>query len=530
MTRAIDASTLREMLQSGEEIAVLDVREEGVFSQRHLLLARSLPLSRLELKVADLVPRRSTRVVLVDDADGLAERAAARLSGFGYTDVATLAGGMATWEAAGYVAFSGINVPSKAFGEFVEHHHDTPNITAQELKKLLDEGADLVVLDSRPMDEYRRMNIPSGIDCPGAELAYRVRDLAPSPDTLVVVNCAGRTRSIIGAQSLINAGVPNRVLALRNGTMGWTLAGYELEHGSERTASGVSPAGLAWSRAAVERVAERFGVRRIDRAEFARWHAEADRRTLYVCDVRHPLEYEAGHLPGSISAPGGQLVQATDHYIGTLNSRIVLVDDTGVRATMTAHWLVQMGWSDVAVLVDGLAGGALQKGPRKPTVLGLDNAAQPVAVSDLRQGLATGETVLVDVEGSRAYRAGHIPGAWFAIRARLDKALAKLPAAGTFVFTSEDGVLARLAAGDAQALSRTPARYLDGGTAAWRAAGLALESGETRMSDDPIDAWLRPYDRAKSQTEAMNAYIDWELGLVAQVERDATVHFRLFPD
>jgi rhodanese-related sulfurtransferase len=529
MTRTVDAQTLRLMLQNGEELAVLDVREEGVFSQRHILLARCLPLSRLELRVADLVPRRSTRIVLVDDGDGLAERAANRLRAFGYSDVATLAGGMAAWETAGYVAFSGINVPSKAFGEFIEHHHDTPNITAPELKRLLDEGADVVVLDSRPMDEYRRMNIPTGIDCPGAELAYRVRDAAPSPETLVVVNCAGRTRSIIGAQSLINAGVPNRVMALRNGTMGWTLAGFELEKGSGRTAPEVTPEGLAWARAAAARVAERFGVRRIDRAEFARWQSERDRRTLYVCDVRHPHEYEAGHLPGSISAPGGQLVQATDHYIGTLNSRIVLVDDTGVRATMTAHWLVQMGWTDVAVLVGGLATAPLERGPRKPTVLGLDDRAGPISVAELRGTLAVGGPIVVDVEGSRAYRAGHIPGAWFAIRARLGSAFAKLPESLELVFTSEDGVLARLAAADAIALGRA-ARYLDGGTAAWRAAGLALEAGETRMADEPIDAWLRPYDRAKSQEEAMNEYIAWELGLVSQIERDATAHFRLFPE
>jgi rhodanese-related sulfurtransferase len=517
------------MLLDGEELALLDVREEGVFSERHLLLARSLPLSRLELRIADLVPRRSTRIVLVDDDDGLAERAAARLAHFGYTDVARLAGGVGGWEAAGFVLFSGINVPSKAFGEFVEHHQSTPNITAPELKAMLDRGDDVIVLDSRPIDEYRRMNIPTGIDCPGAELVYRIRDLAPSPQTKVVVNCAGRTRSIIGAQSLINAGVPNSVMALRNGTMGWALAGFELEKGQERSAPGVSLAGLAWAKDAVGRVTERFGVRRIDRAALDRWQAERDKRTLYVCDVRHPHEYEAGHLPGSISAPGGQLVQATDHYLGTQNARIVLVDDTGVRATMTAHWLIQMGWNDVAVLEDGLAGGRLEKGPRRSTVLGLDNGAVAVSVADLRSRLDAGEAVVVDVEGSRAYRAGHVPGAWFAIRSRLAPALGKVAAAREIVFTSEDGALARLAAGDAQDLTPAAVRCLDGGTAAWRAADLPLETGETRMADAAVDAWLRPYDRGIGVAEAMNEYIAWELALVNQVERDGTARFRLFP-
>ncbi|HTP91777.1 MAG TPA: rhodanese-like domain-containing protein, partial [Xanthobacteraceae bacterium] len=222
------------MLGDGCELALVDVREELIFSQRHLLPARSIPLSRFELKFAQLVPRRGTRVVLCDDNDGLARRAAAILARNGYANVSILDGGVAGWEAAGFELFSGVNVPSKAFGEFVEHGSHTPSIAADELETLLRQRADLVVLDSRPFDEYSRVSIPTATNVPGAELVLRVRDLAPSPDTLVVVNCAGRTRSIIGAQSLINAGLPNKVVALRNGTMGWSLAGFGCESGKDR--------------------------------------------------------------------------------------------------------------------------------------------------------------------------------------------------------------------------------------------------------------------------------------------------------
>ena len=122
-------------------------------------------------------------------------------------------------------------MPSKAFGEFVEHESATPNISADELDALIHDRRDLVVLDSRPFDEYHRVSIPTAVNVPGAELVLRIRDLAPSLATMVVVNCAGRTRSIIGAQSLINAGVPNNVVALRNGTMGWSLAGKSCDSG-----------------------------------------------------------------------------------------------------------------------------------------------------------------------------------------------------------------------------------------------------------------------------------------------------------
>ena len=154
-----------------------------------------------------------------------------------------LAGGIEAWASAGYAVYSGMNVASKAFGEFVEHHYRTPHIEPLELTERVTAGEKVVLLDSRPLAEYRKMSIPGGIDCPGAELVYRVPDLVKSPEALVVVNCAGRTRSIIGAQSLINAGIPNKVVALKNGTMGWHLAGLKLAHNQDADCAGAGALG-----------------------------------------------------------------------------------------------------------------------------------------------------------------------------------------------------------------------------------------------------------------------------------------------
>src|SRR5262249_57235637 len=199
----LDARALKAMLADGQELALVDLREELVFSQGHLLFARSLPLSRLELKFARLVPRRGTRIVLCDDADGLCERAADILARAGYTNLHALDGGVAGWAEAGFELFSGVNVPSKAFGEFVEHASATPSIDAAELERLMRERSDIVVLDSRPFDEYQRVSIPTALTVPGAELGLRVPDLAPSPHTMVLVNCPPPTPTIIPAHSLI---------------------------------------------------------------------------------------------------------------------------------------------------------------------------------------------------------------------------------------------------------------------------------------------------------------------------------------
>ena len=513
--RPLSPAAVKAMLGDGGELAPIDLREELIFSRSHLLWARNVPLSRLELRFARLVPRKATRIVLIDDNDGLVERAAEILARAGYSDLSYLDGGVAGWEKAGHVLFSGMHVPSKAFGEFVEHDSGTPSISASELDALMRSGTDFKVLDSRPFDEYSRISIPTGIDVPGAELVLRVRDIVPSPATTIVVNCAGRTRSIIGAQSLINASVPNKVVALRNGTMGWHLAGLACDHGKDVRAPEVSANGLAWAQTAAQRVADKFGVTCIDRATLERWRKDAT-RTTYLFDVRDPAEYARGHFPGALSAPGGQLVQATDLYAGTLGARIVLSDDRQARALMTASWLKQMGWRDVHVLPE--AGN--ETGEPTAPVLGTpsDRAV------DYSAALAIDDVTVIDLSPSPVYRRGHIPGAWFAIRSRLDRALPKIAPTDTVILTSEDGVLASLGVAEAQALTDRPVHWLKGGNAAWAAAGFPLATGE-RLADEPVDAWLKPYERQGAQEGAMNEYLSWEVDLLERIKRDGTTHF-----
>jgi len=526
----VSATELREMLGEAEELALLDVREEGVFAAGHLLCAANLPLSRLELDLDALVPCRRTRVVLCDDDEQLAQRAAAVMRRYGYRQLAVLHGGVAAWRGAGFELFSGVNVLSKAFGEHVEQVCHTPRIDAAELQARIDAGEDLVVLDSRPMSEYRVMNIPGALDCPGAELLYRIHEVVKRPDTLVVVNCAGRTRSIIGAQSLINAGLPNRVVALKNGTMGWHLAGLPLEHGSERHASAPGAGALAAARAAAARVGNRFGVPTISAAQLDRYRADTA-RTLYCFDVRPPAEYRDRHRPGFANAPGGQLVQATDRYAAVRNARIVLADSDGVRATMTASWLVQMGWPEVYVL-EAHAPAQLVPGVESPRALGLAPAqarAEAISVGELQALLEAGAATVIDLATSLEYRDGHIPGAWFAVRARLRGALAQIDPPQRLVFTSPDGVLATLAAIDAQAMGDVRVQRLAGGTAAWAAAGLALEAGYTRLAAATDDVYYRPYDGTSQLEQAMQDYLAWEVALVEQMKREPYVAFKTPP-
>jgi rhodanese-related sulfurtransferase len=354
---SVTPSQVRRALLLRDEIALLDVRHEASFATGHPLFAANMAADRIALEAGTRLPRKDVPIVVYDAGEGLVAAATDRLAALGYTNVRQLDGGLQAWQGAGYELFRDVNSYAKAFGELVESRRHTPSLSAEEVAALIAAKANIRILDVRRPDEYATMNIPGSISVPGAELVLRAGGAAPDPETTIIVNCAGRTRSIIGTQSLINAGVANKVLALRNGTIGWTLAKQQLEHGADR----LGGIGLfEGAEANAREVAYRAGVRHVSPEEAMALEAQAH-RTLYRFDVRAREDFAAGHIGGFRHYPGGQLVQEIDIAAPVRGARILLTDDMGVRADMTASWLAQMGW-ETYVLEGGYDRG-LETGP-----------------------------------------------------------------------------------------------------------------------------------------------------------------------
>ncbi|MGB1158803.1 MAG: rhodanese-like domain-containing protein [Porticoccaceae bacterium] len=537
----VTPTELYHQLIGNQQLALIDVREIRPYSQGHLLFAIPLPLARLELMVADLIPCRAAAIVICDggsaDTDNLhlGMRAARRLAELGYTNIQLLEDGICGWQAAGYELFEGVNVPSKAFGEFIEEREQTPSISPQELKAMQDQGADMVLLDSRPEEEFQMLSVPGGICCPGGELAYRVHDIVPSEDTTVVVNCAGRTRSIIGCQSLINASIPNRVVALRNGVMGWHLAGYQVAHGCTDKVSPPSPQALQRAQQSARRLIERFAVQTVSLQTLNQWRTERDTNSLYILDVRTLEEFEQQRLVDAVHAPGGQLVQNTDLYVGVRNARLVLVDSEMVRAVFAASWLMQMGKDNIFVLEQGWQQSQSISGEREKPVLGLEQLnCDQITAADLQSALQDSGVQILDVNLSEDYQKGHIEGAWFVPRARLAMAVKHIPPADLYVLTSSDGITASLTAAELTALTEVPVKVLACGNRGWEAAGNTLVCGQGNRSLEPDDRWQIPFlpdpVTGKSAEQNMREYLSWEVALVEQIQRDGTTNFRHFPE
>ncbi|WP_053213975.1 cystathionine beta-lyase [Pseudomonas sp. Q12-87] len=512
MSQTITPGQLQQWLFDGQEIALFDVREHGQYGEAHLFFGVNLPYSRLELEALRLAPNLQVRLVIYDqDGGGLAERAVLRLEALGYASVHSLAGGAQGWQAAGHQLFAGVHVPSKAFGEKVEEARHTPHVTARQLAQWQARGEPLVILDGRPFEEYRKMTIPGSICCPNGELGYRVHDLVPNEQTPIVVNCAGRTRSIIGAQTLIDLGLKNPVYALENGTQGWYLEDFQLEHGSDRRyADEVSQSSLPTQRLAAARLAERAGAPTVAAAQVEQWAREA-RRSLFLCDVRTAEEFVAGTLPGAQHTPGGQLIQSTDLYIGVRQARVVLFDNDGVRAPIIAGWLRQLGHEAYA-LAQGVDSGLALPAAK----LVLPEALPLISAQALADALKDDAVALIDLRPSMAYRKAHIAGARWSIRPLLARALAgeRRPV----VLVADDPRLAALAALEWPEASFS---VLDGGFDAWRGAGFAVREGAGTLADEQcIDFLFFTHDRHAGNKDAARQYLAWEIGLLAQMNDD----------
>lgn len=520
MARSVTANDVKAWLSDGDELAFLDVREHGQYGEAHPFFVVPAPYSTFEARLPVLAPRRDVRLVLVDDGDGVAARAAAGAEALGYSAVHVLDGGAPAWAAAGHTLYAGVNVPSKTFGELLELARHTPRLTAEQVATMQRSGADHVIVDGRPYAEYTKMSIPGGICCPNGELALRIRDLVPDPATTIVVNCAGRTRSILGAQTLIDAGIPNPVYALENGTQGWFLAGLELARGAtEKYPETSAKAELDEHRRHARTRAERAGAGFISAGQAAAMLADTA-RTIYLVDVRTDEEFARDGIAGSRHAPGGQLVQATDQWVGVRGAAIILLDDDGVRAPMVANWLAQLGHR-AFVLEGGVAAASADGLAERGAAPATTAPPRAVAAADL----AAADVQLVDLRSSMDYHLGHISGARWSIRPRLDRL--GLDPAGPVVLIGAADVVA-LAARDLAEAGCNDLAALQGGPDDWRAAGLTIAA----TPDDPVDADRIDFlfftaERHNSNEAASRQYLEWEIGLVDQLDDQERAAFRI---
>lgn len=512
MTAHISATELLDQLRTSDhEIAVLDVRTPLERSKGHIAVSASLPYHDLEQRIADVVPHRHTAVVLAGRPD-VDDAAADLLASLGYSDVLVLEGGVEGWTRAGGPLYTGTNVRSKTLGEWIEHRFDTPTVDSATVQRWIEEGEDVVILDSRPTTEYVHHHIPGGHNTGGgAEIAYRAAGVIPTADTKVVINCAGRTRGIVGAQSLINTGIANQVFSLYNGTPAWEQSGRPLAFGAENDLP--APANISTGLAEwVRNTFEQAHVQILEPATVQERLTETS-TTTYVFDVRTPEEFAAGHFDISLSAPGGQLVQQVDNFVAVRGAHVVLVDNGDfVRAANTIQWLRYLHSGPVSVVAYARDSALIH--PRRTLDL---PAARYVTWNELEQWRGQGKEVrIIDLRSSAEYAAGHIAGSVHARREQLVQETANTRNA-TVVLVGSDSyspefVVASLS-GDLAVLS--------GGI---DSAAQALTADDSRYAGEIADR-TGPPDFGPERDRWYAEYFEWELALLEATKGDPHFDF-----
>lgn len=518
MITLMSCDNLSVLMTSDSLFAVFDVRERGEFNQGQIPHATSLPRSQIEFRLVDLVPNRSVSIVLYDDDGDRAPLAAKTLAALGCEQVSILQGGLTAWREERRATVSGVNVPSKAFGEKVHHQSNVPDISPEDLKTLLEGAAKPVVLDVRTPEEYGRFCIPGGSNIPGGDLILWAEELRQKP--AVIVNCAGRTRSIIGTAALRRLGLTN-VRALRNGTMGWVLAGFELETKPSRQTLAAPPTGREAAMALARRISEEEEILRISPQEVMNVMAESNTGVTYLIDVRSEHEYEAGHVAGSINVPGGQAVQRADDFVAVRNGRIIFISNQASRAMMAAYWYRQMGFPSVHVLDGGLdawteSGSNLISGIPSNEPLGIQTAKQAVRHIEAKafeRRIQDSSLLVLDVGTSLEFEAAHVPEAkwisrgWIEIRFPQRFSDRNQP----IVVTCSDGRQSTFAAQTLMEIGYTDISVLENGVRAWSEADLPTENGLDACLVEPNDVVLSPSVRGNK--EDMQRYLDWETKL-----------------
>ena len=536
MSQPVTPARLLDLMNGTTPFALIDVREPGEYNASHIPGSSLISRRMLEFDLDAAVPHPGSLVVLCDDDGRRVARAAETVENMGYSQVAWLEGGINRWMSLDHPTEWGVNVPSKDFGEKMEVVHHVPEIDAIELRSRMDRGDKMVILDTRTPEEYRRFCIPGGRSLPGGELALRITDVTADldPDTTVVINCAGRTRSIIGTRILQRMGLDRDIVGLKNGTSGWVLAGYDLESGADRDQlPDVTESGRAAAEAYAERCAIEDGVRLIDVAALDELVTRSQRESVYFIDVRTADEYDRGRIQGFRWFPGGQCVQRSDDVAVVKNAPIVFCCDGKARATLTASWYRQLGYEEVYALDGGTgaweaAGRPLESGLSVGASFdgSISGLGESPLLADARDAVPLigagilhddGSAVVLFVDTSRDFARGHVPGARWVPRGWLEWQVGEhVPSTDSqVVVTCGDGRQSLLAAATLKEMGYSNVAALEGGMLSWRARGLPIEEGLSGVMRTPADIVFSGPDRTYAD---MQHYLRWETELGAKYE------------
>ena len=521
MKLKITPETVRSWISDKEEVAFIDVREIGQHTNGHPFFSISIPYSLFEFNIKILVPNKQTRVILIDNNNGISDLVYNIAHQMGYSNISIIEGGVEEWVSAGYKLFDGINVPSKSFGELIEKYFHTPSITAKELAQKQKNNENYIVIDGRPFLEYNKMSIPKSICCPNAELFFRVSSYIKDINTEIIINCAGRTRSIIGAQTLIDFGIKNKVKALENGTQGWFLSELSLDHNKNKYLE-VLPNDLEIQQLQnkVLKLTNDLNIDLINLKKAQQLIIDKKKST-FIFDVTTSKTIST--KPGTImNVPGGQLIQATDKYIGVWKATVILVDDGDlIRAGTTSFWLKKMGY-EVYILKEGLLKAQTLKFTKE-----IDHKLIDLNFINLEDLVKIKKQILYDIRSSKDFCKMRIKNSIWLNRAHLYRKKTKTD--DPIIIITDNLEKASLIVQDLKQKDKGAIIkvYKWNQNEITSYPSLIDVTIETLSEQNNIDFNFHTHMRHNGNKEHAKQYLEWEINLVSKMDKQELSFFKL---
>ncbi|MBL6595952.1 MAG: hypothetical protein ISP43_03865 [Candidatus Puniceispirillum sp.] len=484
------------LYEAGNPFALIDCRERRDYVAGHWFGSTNIPLSLFSQRLRFLFKAPDFPVHFLDWQDAESAEAIHQLTAFGFTDITCHKTEKPAEMRRGFV--KGEYVWSKAFGEVVAHEIDLPEVTPQQY---LADYQDAQLFDVRPTAEYQDFTLPNSYSLPNSLLLANISALK-STGKISLLHCAGRTRSIIGAFTLMASGYDGPFAVFRGGTQAWQLDGYEREHNANRL--------FAADHEATDAVA---GFLRRWQIPSARVSADAiaayadTKQSGLLFDVSDDAATGQPLAHGIIKISGTNLIQQTDRSIARYHVPVTLFDQgSGSRAAFAAFWLRAMGFFVSIVYLDA---------PLKPvdTVNPAINHSgithHLAAITDLDQWQKDA-VPLYDFRPSTAFKTGHIANSqWQNISAILGQKPAATPVA-IIAACPETGSIIQ------DCLDRHG--WQIAGLYVWNASDIAPQRLATGGLDLPLDESALFAGRHHGVLTDAHDYLAWEENLPAEIE------------
>jgi len=320
-----------------KNISFLDIRERKEYVHGFAFGSVNCPFSKFKYLIKELVPDVNTTLILIGIKNIYQKDKIQKiLKKLKYDRSFILKGDYKIWKKQKFPLWAGEYTFSKAFGEWIEITSNIKNLYAKELYKIHKKNHNYLQIDARPKKEFEKFSLPQSVQCSGGELPCFINNKENLRKNFIV-HCAGRTRSIIAYQTLKDFNFKNKKYVLNGGTQNWVLNGFDRKFKNQSKIKSTKinykdDLKLAHS------IAKKFKIPSTQTMN--------KQTNSYNFQINSEIK-NFKKIPGWKQVDATTLIQSTDKFISSTNTRVLIFSNIPSSAVFAVIWLRRMGYQAI---------------------------------------------------------------------------------------------------------------------------------------------------------------------------------------